>query len=73
MIAHRARQIYPLIFSCQKEDDVPIFFDYLVNDIRSLMNRHDKTSQSLFDIRLMQLSPHEAYSSFLVSDDSADS
>ncbi len=62
MIAYRARQIYPLLFSCQKEDEVPAFFEYLSQDVRSLMNRHDKTSQSLFDIRLTQLSPHEAFS-----------
>ena len=59
-IAQGARQIYPLVFNCQIEEYAETFFDFVLNDIKSLSAKDNFSSAKLTPVDIMSndLSSH---------------
>ena len=38
-ISQRAREIYPLVYNCKKEEKVPEFYEFVIQDIKSFVNQ----------------------------------
>lgn len=55
-ISKRAREIYPLVFTCVRDEEAQFFFDFLLDDIQNLLLKQKSTNVNE-DVTLGRLSP----------------